>query len=55
MEQKNRKPDTFLLTNTVRHWDEHYGYAFDYAFYNLAFKQINRRHYVTPSHYIGNK
>lgn len=41
------------MTNTVRHWDEHYQYCFDEAFYHLAFKQINRRWFVTPSHYIG--
>jgi len=53
MENKLKKPDSYLLTNTVRHWDEHYHYAFDQAFYHLAFPQINRRFYVTPSHYIG--
>ena len=55
MEVKLRKPDSYLLTNTVRHWDEHYHYAFDEAFYYLAFPQINRRFYVSPSHYIGNE
>jgi hypothetical protein len=53
MESKLRKPDSYLVVNTVRHWDEHWHYAFDMAFYHLALQQINKRFYISPSHYIG--
>ncbi len=50
---KVNRPDTYLMTNTVRHWNETHRNYCDMAFYTLALKQINRRHYVYPSHYIG--
>lgn len=48
-----RRPDTYMLTNTIHLWDEHYKSVCDFAFYSLAQKQINRRHFVFPGHYIG--
>lgn len=42
-----------MLTNTVRHWDENHGFFCDEAFYTYALKQINKKNYVYPSHYIG--
>lgn len=51
--KKIRKPASYILTNTVRNWDEHYSGYFDEAFYTLALKQINKRFYVFPSYYVG--
>ncbi len=48
-----RRPDTYMLTNTSHLWDEHYKSVCDFAFYWLAQKQISRRHFVFPGHYIG--
>ena len=42
-----------MLTNTVKHWDENHGFFCDEAFYTYALKQINKRNYTYPSHYIG--
>jgi hypothetical protein len=50
--RKNR-PDTYIMTNTVRNWDENYKIFCDMAFYTLALKQINKKWFVFPSHYIG--
>lgn len=47
------RPDTYLLTNTVRHWDENHKAYCDEAFYTLALRQINKRGFVYPSHYLG--
>jgi hypothetical protein len=47
------RPDVYLLTNTVRHWEENFKYFCDIAFYTYALRQINRRWFVFPSHYIG--
>lgn len=52
-ERKLRRPDAYLLTNTVRNWIEGHQEFCDFAFYTLALRQINKRHYITPSHYIG--
>ena len=41
------------MTNQVRHWDENYKIFCDHAFYTLALRIINKRHFVFPSHYIG--
>ena len=48
-----RRPDTYMLTNTIHLWDENYKSVCDFAFYNLAQKQITRRHFIFPGHYIG--
>ena len=48
-----RRPDVFMLTNTIHLWDDHYKSICDFAFYSLAQKQISRRHFVFPGHYIG--
>jgi hypothetical protein len=50
---KLKRPECYMLTNTVRHWDEHHQFFCDKAFYTYAFKQINKRLYVYPSHYVG--
>jgi hypothetical protein len=42
-----------MLTNTVRNWDENHKMFCDMAFYTLALRQINKRWYIYPSHYIG--
>jgi hypothetical protein len=47
------RPDTYIMTNQVRHWDENYKIFCDHAFYTLALKTINRRFFVFPSHYVG--
>jgi hypothetical protein len=41
------------MTNTIRSWDLNNKIYCDTAFYTLALKQINRRGFVFPSHYIG--
>lgn len=53
MRDRVRRPDCYMLTNTVRHWDENHGFFCDEAFYTYALKQINRKNFVYPSHYIG--
>lgn len=50
---KLKRPDSYMLTNTVRNWDENHRFFCDKAFFTYAFKQINRRWYVFPSHYVG--
>jgi hypothetical protein len=47
------RPNTYLMTNTVRHWDENHKIYCDEAFYTLALKQINKRWFVFPSQYVG--
>ena len=48
-----KRPDTYMLTNTVHLWDEHFKSVCDFAFYWLAQKQISRRQFIFPGHYIG--
>jgi hypothetical protein len=52
-ERKLKRPDALLLTNTVRNWIEGHQQFCDFAFYTYALRQINKRWYIFPSHYIG--
>lgn len=53
MDNRLKRPDAYILTNTVRHWDENHDYFCNEAFYTYALRMINKRYYIFPSTYIG--